>query len=379
MQQINNNESIALYVHIPWCVKKCPYCDFNSHTVRQEPPFGDYIEALINNLLTYPEEVRQKRISSIFFGGGTPSLMPIKWYEVFFNRIKNILNLAPDIEITLECNPGTIERDNFKDYASVGINRISLGVQSFNDDMLTKLGRIHNVEHVEKCIDELKKSSIKNFNIDIMFGLPSQTLDMAMEDLSKAIVHKPQHISWYNLNIEPDTYFFKHPPKLPDEDRIIEIMQHGTQKLISSGYKHYEISAFGMKNFQCAHNLNYWLFGDYIGIGAGAHGKYTINNEVFRTTNTKSPTGFIKEQGKYISKNLISHKDLPFEFMLNAARLIDGFEIDNFKIKTGKDHNWLVKHLANSIKNNLCSVDSTKFLLTTKGNMLLNSILHELI
>lgn len=326
---------LSLYIHFPWCVKKCPYCDFNSHALQNDLPTQTYIDALIADFkLELDSRLREndkRKIETIFMGGGTPSLFHAKDLEPLFEVI--LPHCAENVEITLEANPGTIERGQFRDYFQLGINRISLGVQSLNEKHLQKLGRIHNINEVEQSVAEIKSAGFQRFNLDLMHGLPDQSSADALADLEKAISLEPTHLSWYQLTIEPNTYFANHPPVLPNDDHLAEIEESGFAVLAGYGFERYEISAFARNQDYCRHNLNYWTFGDYIGIGAGAHGKLTINNHVIRTTKPKLPKSYLNTAQSQISQ--VTDENLPFEFMMNAMRLANGFEKKIYTAQTG--------------------------------------------
>lgn len=268
-------DPFSLYIHIPWCIKKCPYCDFNSYDSPSQLPEQEYVQVLLQDLTQDLPRVANRTLKSVFFGGGTPSLFSPKSFETILNHVHRVLSCQPNMEITLEANPGTLEHKSFKDYRNAGINRISIGAQSFNDYSLQALGRIHAAKDTHKAIDAIRKGGFDNYNIDLMYGLPQQSLNDALSDLKTAIELSPTHLSWYHLSIEPNTIFHHKPPVLPNDDEVFEIQQAGFELLKQQGFMQYEISAFAQKGFQCQHNKNYWEFGDYLGIGAGAHSKIT--------------------------------------------------------------------------------------------------------
>ncbi|BBB22323.1 oxygen-independent coproporphyrinogen III oxidase [Abyssogena phaseoliformis symbiont OG214] len=320
---------LALYIHYPWCVKKCPYCDFNSHEGNQQ---SGYITALLKDLDEDLDYVQGRSIQSIFLGGGTPSLMNEQALFELFSGLKTRLKFADDIEITLETNPGTFEIEKFKAFKRIGINRLSIGVQSFNDQHLKSLGRIHNADEAIYACEKAKQVGFEHFNIDIMYGLENQTLDDYLSDINQAVNLNPEHISFYQLTIEPNTYFAKFPPTLPNDNDIFKMGNRGVNLLEKNGYIRYEVSAFGKTPSR--HNLNYWQFGDYIGIGAGAHGKITCSNEPysFRTTKARSPKDYLKNRQNQVK----SIENLSFDFMLNALRLKHGFDLALFTLRTGQ-------------------------------------------
>jgi oxygen-independent coproporphyrinogen-3 oxidase len=333
---------LALYVHMPWCVRKCPYCDFNSHQLKSASPDGAYIDALLRDFERELPRIGARRIDSVFFGGGTPSLFQPEQFARFLDDIRGRANLARDAEITLEANPGTIERGRFAAYAQAGVNRVSLGAQSFNARMLERLGRIHTAEDTERAVEELRQARIVNFNLDLMYALPEQTLDEALRDLRIACALGPAHLSYYQLTLEAGTVFHARPPPLPDEDTAWRMQTEGQLLLAQSGFEQYEVSAYARRGARCRHNLNYWSFGDYVGIGAGAHGKVSLAPplQVFRTTKPKHP-GEYQRQAQASTANgvgechAVASGDLPFEFMLNALRLNEGFDEECFEQRTG--------------------------------------------
>ena len=315
---------LSLYIHYPWCIKKCPYCDFNSHEGEIQ---SGYINALLSDLDDDLKYVQNRKINSIFIGGGTPSLMSINDLNDLFNGLSNRLVFSPDIEITMEANPGAFEIDKFSEFRNVGVNRLSIGVQSFDDNQLKFLGRIHSAKEAKNAVIKAQKVGFDNLNIDLMYGLNRQSIDECMIDITSAITLNPSHISFYQLTLEPNTFFYKFPPSLPSDDYIWKMGEKGADILNSNGFQHYEVSAYSA--LPSKHNMNYWEFGDYIGIGAGAHGKITdvASNEIMRTLKTKSPKDYLLSVRK--NKQTSSAKaveNLSFEFMLNSLRLIDGFD-----------------------------------------------------
>ena len=328
--------SFALYIHLPWCVKKCPYCDFNSHELKGDIPEEAYIDFLLEDFNSHLDSINEREISSVFFGGGTPSLFSAESLDRLLATIQSKIKFSSDCEITLEANPGTVEQTRFKNYFEIGINRISLGIQSFQANKLKALGRIHNDIEAHTAIDAVKNAGFTNFNIDIMHGLPNQTPKEALSDLEQAIKHKPTHFSWYQLTIEPNTYFHKNTPVLPDEDTLEIIEQQGLALLENNHLNRYEISAYALSGKQSRHNKNYWLFGDYLGIGAGAHSKLTLDGKVTRHWNHKSPYSYMKKEGPFISNQItIQEPDIIFEFMLNALRLFEPVSFEMFEARTG--------------------------------------------
>jgi putative oxygen-independent coproporphyrinogen III oxidase len=346
--------SLALYVHMPWCVRKCPYCDFNSHQLKSAQPDASYIDALIRDFEIEMPRLAGRRIDTVFFGGGTPSLFQPEEFARLLKALRARIEFAQDVEITLEANPGTIERGRFVGYAEAGVNRVSLGAQSFDARALQALGRIHSADDTHRAVAELRAARLDNFNLDLMYALPQQTLEEALEDVRIACSLGPSHISYYQLTLEPGTVFHSRPPPLPDEDAAWQIQTAGQALLAAAGYAQYEISAYAAEGARCRHNLNYWQFGDYVGIGAGAHGKLSLAAplSILRTTKPKQPSEYqlkvrqawalgetvaigdtvvIGESAK------VAAADLPFEFMLNALRLNDGFTSQQYRERTGLD------------------------------------------
>ena len=330
----------GLYIHIPWCVKKCPYCDFNSHEKRDTS--GDeeqhYVKALIKDLLVEAPRVKGRRLSSIFFGGGTPSLFSAQSIDTILSAVRQHLDLTDNCEITLEANPGTAEADKFHGFFNAGINRLSIGVQSFHNEHLIKLGRIHNADQAHHAIQLAQTAGFKRINLDLMFGLPQQTTEQALHDIKTALAYNTGHLSHYQLTLEKNTLFYKQPPSLPKDDELWD-MQTACQEVIGRSLQQYEISAYAAPEQQARHNINYWQFGDYLGIGAGAHGKLTdANGTITRRWKLKHPRHYMQSAGssKCIGgENNLSTKELPFEFMINALRLKAGFNHATYEQKTG--------------------------------------------
>jgi len=330
---------LSVYVHWPWCVRKCPYCDFNSHQRYGELPEALYVERLLEDLRHDLPWVEGRVVQSVFFGGGTPSLFAPEAFRRFLDGLRGLVAVAADVEVTLEANPGTLERGRFAGYREAGVNRISLGVQSFGDRQLKLLGRIHSTEQVYETVKELKESGFHNFNLDLMYGLPDQSLDEALRDLRAAIELAPTHVSHYQLTLEPGTVFYQRPPKLPDDDVISEMMLACQTELSAAGYVQYEVSAYAQSGRMCRHNRNYWNFGDYLGLGAGAHGKLTDprTGRIFRTERLRQPREYLSREpaAMRIVARPVPKEELPFEFMLNALRLNEGFTAELFETRTG--------------------------------------------
>lgn len=334
-------KALALYVHMPWCVRKCPYCDFNSHQLKSGQPDASYIDALIRDFDIEAPRIKDRRVDSVFFGGGTPSLFQPEEFARLLRVLKERVAFAHDAEITLEANPGTIERGRFSGYADAGINRISLGAQSFDARALKVLGRIHSADDTHRAVEEIKAAGIRNFNLDLMYALPGQTLEEALNDVQVACSLTPSHLSYYQLTLEPGTVFHSLPPVLPDEEAAWQIQLAGQSMLADAGFAQYEVSAYAKDGSRCLHNLNYWLFGDYVGIGAGAHGKVSLDlpEKILRTVKPKQPREYQDQMQRATTAigecAYVARKDLPFEFMLNALRLNDGFEAADYHARTG--------------------------------------------
>ena len=371
---------LALYIHFPWCEKKCPYCDFNSHQVKDGVQGFDeerYIKALITDLETELPRIWGRQVHSIFIGGGTPSLLSPTGMDDLLSTIRARVNLEPGAEITMEANPGSVEADKFAAFAKSGINRVSLGIQSFQDEQLKALGRIHNGEEAKQAI-AIAVENFKSVNIDLMYGLPNQSLAAAKADIETALSFKTPHLSLYNLTLEPNTYFANFPPKLPSEDEIDAIFEQNLELLTAAGYKRYEVSAYAKKDQECKHNLNYWRFGDYIGIGAGAHGKISFPDKVTRQVRERHPETYMQameSQGNaLIESRDVSAKDLPFEFMLNTLRLTDGVETKTFSERTGLPLQVISKGLEEASKKGLLDDNPSALKATDLGLRYLNNL-----
>jgi putative oxygen-independent coproporphyrinogen III oxidase len=341
---------LGLYVHFPWCVRKCPYCDFNSHTLHGTLPEADYLAALMQDLAAQAGAAQGRAVSSLFFGGGTPSLISPDAIGGLLESIRALVPLSADVEITLEANPGTIERGRFSEYRAAGVNRVSLGAQSFAAEQLTRLGRIHSPADTHRAVEELQAAGLGNFNLDLMYALPGQDLPAALADIETAIALAPAHLSHYQLTLEPGTVFGALPPAdLPGEECALAMMEQCQARLAGAGYGQYEISAYAREGSQCRHNLNYWRFGDYLGIGAGAHGKYTDANgqRILRTVREREPRRYLAHGATApLPTQTVAVEELPFEFMLNALRLPAGFEQELFAARTGQDFTQVAPTLA---------------------------------
>ena len=371
---------LSLYLHIPWCIRKCPYCDFNSHQTEGCPDAMGYVNALLRDLAHESVFVGDRSVSTIFIGGGTPSLFPPEAIRSLLLGVAQRVNLAEDAEITMEANPGTLEKDWYKGYREAGVNRLSMGIQSFHDDALRSLGRVHDSAQAAAAIEEATNAGFSSFNLDLMFGLPGQTLELAEKDIETAIAFSPAHISYYQLTIEPNTLFYTKAPALPDDDLIALMQESGQQKLAAAGYGQYEVSAYAKPGMQCRHNLNYWLFGDYMGIGAGAHGKLSSLDGVQRRWRVRHPEAYLQGAGTedaVAGERLLSKDDLVLEFMMNALRLNDGFEVNLFERRTGIALMEIASTLTGLFDRELLVKMDDKILATDYGRLYLNEILGE--
>ena len=374
---------LSLYIHFPWCEKKCPYCDFNSHQVKEgvgsSPGFDEerYIKALIADLETELPRIWGRQVHSIFIGGGTPSLLSAGGMDTLLSAIRARINLEPDAEITMEANPGSVEAEKFAGFAKAGINRVSLGIQSFQDAQLKALGRIHNVEEDKRAI-AIALDHFKSVNLDLMYGLPMQTIEDAKKDIETALSFNTPHLSLYNLTLEPNTYFANFPPKLPNEDEIDVIFEQNLDLLTKAGYKRYEVSAYAKAGMECKHNLNYWRFGDYIGIGAGAHGKISFPDKITRQVRERHPETYMQSmetQGNaLVESKEVPIADLPFEFMLNTLRLTDGVATNTFTERTGLPLNLISKGLDEATNKGLLDPNPSLLKGTTQGLRYLNNL-----
>ena len=372
---------LALYIHMPWCIKKCPYCDFNSHTVPDGQLSStletEYLTALLADATTQIEWAQGRPISSVFVGGGTPSLISAAGYDRLFRQLRLLFSFSADCEITLEANAGTLEHAPFADYLAVGINRLSLGVQTFDDDLLQVLGRVHTADDALQAIAAARTAGFSRVNIDLMHGLPQQTVAQALRDLQLAIDAGATHISWYQLTIEPNTVFFRTQPTLPDEDCLAEIQAAGEQLLRQQGFIQYEVSAWAREQ-PCRHNVNYWQFGDYLAIGAGAHGKVTWPDRIERFQKSRLPKDYLAEfpaSAKQVQQ--LNTVELPFEFMMNALRLVDGVNSCLFAERTGLDLAVLAKPLQRLQQQGLMQADAGRLQCSPHGLNYLNHVLSQ--
>ena len=375
---------LALYIHFPWCEKKCPYCDFNSHQIKDPSSslkggFDEqrYINALIADLETELPNIWGRQVHSIFIGGGTPSLLSAAGMDQLLCAIRARIQLEPGAEITMEANPGSVETEKFAGFAKAGVNRVSLGIQSFQDQQLKALGRIHDGTEAKRAI-QIALDHFKSVNIDLMYGLPNQSLEAAKADIETALSFKTPHLSLYNLTLEPNTYFANFPPKLPSDDEIDNIFEQNLDLLTKAGYKRYEVSAYAQKDQECKHNLNYWRFGDYLGIGAGAHGKISYPGKITRQVRERHPETYmqaIETKGNaLIESREITSKDLPFEFMLNSLRLTDGVDTHTFSERTGLPLSIISKGLETASKKGLLDENPSKLRATKLGLRYLNNL-----
>lgn len=372
---------LSLYIHMPWCVRKCPYCDFNSHAVPDGKLSLDleqeYLHALVEDFKTQVDFAHGRQIHSVFIGGGTPSLISAQGYQWLFSQLKALLPFEKGCEITLEANPGTVEHDPFAGYLAAGINRLSIGVQSFNTEQLKKLGRIHSNEDAISAIAHAKEAGFERINVDLMHGLPEQTLEQALNDLKLAVENGATHISWYQLTIEPNTVFFRTQPILPMDEVLEDIQEQGEAYLKAQGFINYEVSAW-RKELPSAHNLNYWQFGDYLSIGAGAHGKVTQADGVYRFQKTRLPKDYLaKVPAEHLQFKRIEAEDMPFEFMMNALRLNNGVVAKLYAERTGLSLDGLNALLTSLRQRKLMVEDPERLACTEQGHVFLNSVLEE--
>lgn len=372
---------LSLYIHIPWCLRKCPYCDFNSHASPTDLPEKPYIQALLTNLSQELPYIWGRKLESIFIGGGTPSLFSADSIDELLCGIRTMLPFRPNIEVTLEANPGTFEQEKFKGFRQAGINRLSVGIQSFNIEHLQALGRVHNRDEALRAADIARHAGFDNFNLDLMFGLPAQSIEQALADLQQAIDLQPTHLSWYQLTLEPNTYFYKHPPVLPEDDLIADMQFKGQELLSHSCYTQYEVSAYARPGFECRHNRNYWEFGDYVAIGAGAHGKITnpAEGSITRYHNYRQPTEYMQQVSRGMARSgqqVLTEADVVFEFMLNALRLHDGFALALFPERTGLAVSQLQAGLDKAVQHGFLTVENEYVRPTPTGWQFLNKVIQ---
>jgi len=376
-------DPIGLYIHIPWCIKKCPYCDFNSHEFEAESAQGlphalaeHYVDQLLKD---FQSDLHlfdlHPNISSIFIGGGTPSLIPAQSLSRLLESIDQEVQLSSDVEITLEANPNSADRARLQGYRQAGVNRLSLGIQSFNDQHLNLLGRLHDGQEAQIAVDAARRAGFENLNLDLMYGLPTQTLDDALADLDAALGLAPEHISWYQLTIEPNTLFYRRRPALPSDAAISEVSDAGIARLTEAGFERYEVSAFATQGHQSRHNRTYWQFGDYLGIGAGAHGKVSSNGRIWRTQKTRVPKDYLTEPKRQYAE--VERTELPLEFLLNALRLREGFMLAQFESRTGLSSEVLEPTLTECEQLGLLTLMDTQVKPTDWGYDRLDSILER--
>ena len=370
---------LALYIHIPWCVRKCPYCDFNSHAAGPTLPEEEYVDALLADLDADLQHVHGRPLTSIFFGGGTPSLFSDRALGRLLEGVERRVAFAGDIEITLEANPGTFEQAKFKGYRALGINRLSIGVQSFQQAKLKALGRIHNGDEAIRAADMARAAGFDNFNLDLMHGLPQQSIEDALFDLRTAIAQAPTHLSWYQLTMEPNTVFWSQPPTLPEDDLLWDIQEAGQALLAAEGYAQYEVSAYAKAGKQARHNLNYWTFGDFLGIGAGAHAKLsTPDGRIQRTWKTRLPKDYLDPAKAFqAGERLLEADELPFEFLMNVLRLSEGVPAELFSQRTGLPLQQLERSRREAERQGLLQADQTRLVATAKGQLFLNDLLQQ--
>lgn len=379
MPIFTENPPLALYIHIPWCVQKCPYCDFNSHALKDRLPEELYVKAVLHELSLYSSELKHRPLVSIFFGGGTPSLFSAKSIAAILDGVAKYLQLPAAAEITLEANPGTIDQVHFADYRKTGVNRLSLGIQSLQDEKLKTLGRIHDRAHAIRAVEVVKKAGFDNFNLDIMYGLPGQSQTDALQDLHDALNLAPTHFSWYQLTIEPNTLFYHQRPVLPPDESIWQMQLAGMEFLREKNFQQYEVSAYATPEKQCLHNRNYWEFGDYLGIGAGAHSKITdINSGVVkRFHQVRHPKDFLNNSiTRTVNSQIVLEKDLIFEFMLNALRLTQGFSKQLFTARTGIAFDRIENILHAAVKRGLLEINDERICPSELGRKFLNDLVE---
>jgi putative oxygen-independent coproporphyrinogen III oxidase len=368
---------LALYVHLPWCVRKCPYCDFNSHERGGALPEREYVGALLADLEGMLPSVWGRRVVSIFIGGGTPSLFSPEAIERLLSEIRARITVEPVAEISLEANPGTVEAARFRGYRAAGVNRLSLGVQSFDDGMLSRLGRIHSADEARRAID-VAQQAFDNVNIDLMYGLPGQSLQMVRAEIAEGVRRQTTHLSAYQLTIEPNTVFYSKPPTLPEHDSCADMQLAYEEALAAAGFEHYETSAFARAGMRCRHNLNYWEFGDYVGIGAGAHGKLSFPDRVERHVRVKQPREYMDAAmrgASVVEHRAVNPHELPFEFMLNAARLVEGVPRTLFAERTGLAPGTIEKGLRTAQQQGLLEADEQRIRPTQRGRLFLNDLM----
>jgi len=373
---------LSLYIHIPWCIKKCPYCDFNSHQVDAAIPEQEYVDALLQDFSQDLPYVQNREIQSIFIGGGTPSLFSAVALERLLNGLQNLVPFKSALEVTLEANPGTAEAERFRQYRSLGINRLSIGIQSFNDQHLNTLGRVHDSAEARRAIDMAMAAGFDNYNLDLMYGLPQQTMEDALTDLDTAISYGPTHLSWYQLTIEPNTVFYHKPPVLPEEEPLFEMQQQGLARISAGDYKRYEVSAFAKQGRESLHNVNYWSFGDYLGIGAGAHSKLSMpqDNCLIRSRKLKQPAQYLSNPLNYVAqRGEIVRSERALEFLMNGLRLSGGVDLRLMTSRAGIGVGEIDDKVDDLVARGLLVRQSHNLKATDKGYLFLNSLLQEFV
>ncbi|MGD2056118.1 MAG: radical SAM family heme chaperone HemW [Gammaproteobacteria bacterium] len=381
MFQFTTPPALSLYLHIPWCIRKCPYCDFNSHEARGPLPEDGYLAALLADLDQDLAAVKGRSVETVFLGGGTPSLFSPDTIDRLLGAIRARLTLRPDAEITLEANPGTVDQERFRGFREAGVNRLSLGIQSFQPQLLKNIGRIHDRRQAMTAIEAACGAGFQNLNLDLMFGLPQQTTEQALSDLCTALEYQPAHISWYELTIEPNTWFHHHPPTCPDDDTLWTMQQAGREVLSEAGYHRYEVSAWAHTGRQCRHNLNYWRYGDYLGIGAGAHGKLsdTVRQSITRISKTRHPHAYLENAHSHLriaTRTGLTVEDAVLEFAMNALRLEQGFSAASFSGATGLPFSLMQEPLMTAMAQGLLVNDQGRFHTTAEGQRYLNEVLQ---
>ncbi len=373
---------LSLYIHVPWCEKKCPYCDFNSHMARTAVNEAAYVAELLadldNDIAHFGGTITERDIQTVFIGGGTPSLFKAQSYQQLFDGLRQRLNFANNAEVTLEANPGSSEAEKFRGFWEAGINRLSIGVQSFNQTHLNSLGRVHNSQEAINAASFAREAGFSNFNLDLMFGLPSQNLEQSLADVKRALALSPSHLSCYQLTIEPNTLFHAKPPITPDDESLWDMQEQLQAELAKHNYQQYEVSAYAQANKRCQHNLNYWQFGDYLGIGAGAHGKITLQNgKIYRQWKIKHPNTYIDRNIKIGGLDRVEAQQIPFEFMMNALRLNCGFEVETFRARTGLELSSIESLLSEHQSKGLIMVNEKRISPTELGHNMVNSMLED--
>jgi putative oxygen-independent coproporphyrinogen III oxidase len=370
---------LALYAHFPWCVQKCPYCDFNSYTLKETLPEQRYIDTLLADLDAQAPPVTGRPLVSIFLGGGTPSLFSPAAIARVIEHARGVLGFAPGIEITLEANPGTIERGRFAEYRAAGVTRVSLGAQSFDAAQLRKLGRIHSADETRRAAEELHAAGLTNFNLDLMYALPGQTAEDALTDVHAALALEPAHLSQYHLTFEPGTLFAAAPPVQPGDEVVEDMLDSSLRALAAADFEQYEVSGYARPGLRCVHNLNYWTFGDYLGIGAGAHGKLTLGDEIVRTQHLREPRRYLGSDPQSLVRRIVPRRELPFEFAMNGFRLVGGFDDELFTGRTGLPIEVLEEAMKPSLARGLVQRTAGTWRTTPRGLRFLNEILVGLL